>query len=101
LFCIIIIIIQAVPADCTLDTNVSEIRVSNDGSALFIPNRGHDTVATFELADDGTLLPKERYATKHIPQAIELTPDGALETKLIIILWPGLIRSLIVIDRNA
>ena len=41
------------------------------------------------------------YFDKHIPQAIELTPDGALETKLIIILWPGLIRSLMVIDRNA
>lgn len=63
--------------DCTLDTNVSEIRISGDGSVLFCPNRGHDTVATFQLASaDGALQQMGRYETQHVPQAIELTPDS-------------------------
>ena len=68
---------DTVPAECTLNTNVSEIRVSGDGLALFCSNRGHDTVATFQLAGpDGALLHSKRYKTQHIPQAIELTPDS-------------------------
>ena len=67
---------DTVPSECTLDTNVSEIRISGDGLVLCCSNRGHDTVATFELGLDGMLLQKERYETKHIPQAIELTSDG-------------------------
>ena len=68
---------DTVPIECTLDTNVSEIRISGDGMVLFCSNRGHDTVATFELGGlDGMLLQKGRYETKHIPQAIELTSDG-------------------------
>ena len=69
---------DTVPGDCTADTNVSEIRVSSDGLALFCPNRGDDTVATFQLTEGtGGLDPAGRYPTAHIPQAIELTPDGA------------------------
>lgn len=68
---------DTVPVDCTLDTNVSEIRVSKDGSVLFCPNRGHDTVATFQLRGvDGAMLQAGRYKTQHIPQAIELAPDS-------------------------
>ena len=69
--------LDTTPIDCTLDTNVSEIRISNDGATLFCPNRGHDTIATFQLdATDGAMLQMRRYETQHIPQAIELTPDG-------------------------
>ena len=63
--------------DTTAATNVSEIRIDATGSAIFCPNRGDDTVATFSLDDEGALSQAGRFATAHIPQAIELTPDGA------------------------
>lgn len=57
--------------------SASEIRVHPSGDYVYSANRGHDTLTTYRVADDGTLeaidLTNVRGAT---PRNFHVTPDG-------------------------
>ena len=48
-----------------------------DGSLLFVPNRGHNSIASFKVdAATGTLTAAGRAATEAVPSAFSLDPQG-------------------------
>ena len=47
--------VATVPDDCVLKTHCSEIVITPTGKHILAPNRGHDSVAVFEVDDSGRL----------------------------------------------
>jgi 6-phosphogluconolactonase len=53
------------------------LKISPDGYSLFVSNRGHNSIATFALADDNTLtLINTTHSGGNIPRDFTPTPDG-------------------------
>ena len=49
-----------------------------DGSLLFVPNRGHNSIASFRVdAQTGALTAAGRASTEAVPSAFSLDPPGA------------------------
>ncbi|MDH8276122.1 beta-propeller fold lactonase family protein, partial [Klebsiella pneumoniae] len=47
--------LSALPEDYTGDNIAAAIRMSSDGSRLWISNRGHNSIGMFSVNSDGTL----------------------------------------------
>ena len=56
--------------------STAEIKITPDGKHLYGSNRGHDTLAHFAIADDGTLSAIGHYPTEATPRFFELDPSG-------------------------
>ena len=69
-------VISTLPAGFEGDNTTAEIRVTPDGKHLYASNRGHDSLALFEVADDGTLTAKGHFATEAVPRFFALDPTG-------------------------
>jgi 6-phosphogluconolactonase len=55
----------------------SQIQVSGDGRFLYVPNRGHNSIAGFSVdAGNGQLTPIGQVATEAVPSAFSLDPQG-------------------------
>lgn len=69
--------ISTVPADFTGKSYTADVKITPDGKFLFGTNRGHDSIASYRIADDGmlTLLKIDRSLGKG-PQNLLITPDG-------------------------
>ena len=68
--------ISTLPADYTGMNTCSQIRVASSGRYLFVPNRGHNSVASFRVdASSGRLTFVDRASTDPVPRAFGLDPD--------------------------
>jgi 6-phosphogluconolactonase len=55
----------------------SQIQVSGNGEFLYVPNRGHNSIAGFSVdASTGQLTPLGQVATEAVPSAFSLDPQG-------------------------
>jgi 6-phosphogluconolactonase len=69
--------IATLPEDFTGKSYTADLKITPDGKFLYGTNRGHDTIASYRIADDGklTLLGFEPSLGKG-PQNLLITPDG-------------------------
>ncbi|MFM7292803.1 MAG: lactonase family protein [Planctomycetia bacterium] len=71
--------ITTLPAGFTGDTKTADLRITPDGRHLYGTNRGHDSIASFRIGDDGLLAPVEIVPSLGKgPQNLAITPDGSL-----------------------
>jgi 6-phosphogluconolactonase len=70
-------VISTVPEGTDLEgKSTAEIKITPDGKHLYGSNRGHDTLAHFAIAADGTLSAIGHYPTEATPRFFELDPSG-------------------------
>ena len=60
------------PKESGLST--AEIRVTSDGRHLYASNRGHESLALFDINDDGSLSAKGHFPTEPTPRFFEIDP---------------------------
>ena len=69
--------ISTLPEDYTGRNTCSQIQVTSDGRFLFVPNRGHNSIASFSVgARTGVLTAADRVSTEAVPSAFSLDPQG-------------------------
>ena len=70
-------LIPTVPEGTDLEgKTTAEIRISADGRHLYASNRGHDTLALFEVGGDGRLAAKGHFETEATPRYFDIAPGG-------------------------
>ena len=65
------------PAEFGGDSTTAEVRVHPGGRFAYVSNRGHDSVAVFEIAGDALKPVEVEPATVKTPRGMALTPDGS------------------------
>lgn len=69
--------ISTLPPDFTGRTNTADLKITPDGKFLYGTNRGHDSIAIYQIADDGQLkLVSIKPSLGKGPQNLLITPDG-------------------------
>jgi 6-phosphogluconolactonase len=54
----------------------AEIKVHPSGRLLYISNRGHDSIASFALDDDGKITALGQTPTEKTPRSFDIDPSG-------------------------
>ncbi len=54
--------------------STAEIRITSDGRHLYASNRGHESLALFDINDDGTLSAVNHFPTEPTPRFFEIDP---------------------------
>ena len=68
--------ISTLPEGHTGRNTCSQIQLTPSGKFLYVPNRGHNSIAGFAVAADGRLTAVGRVATEAVPSAFSLDPEG-------------------------
>ena len=68
--------ISSLPEGVTLRNTCSQIQFSPSGDFLYVPNRGHNSIAGFSVDGTGRLTPVGHAATEAVPSAFSLDPGG-------------------------
>ncbi|MBL9132298.1 MAG: lactonase family protein [Verrucomicrobiaceae bacterium] len=69
--------IATLPKDFTGKSYTADLKITPDGKLLYGTNRGHDSLASYRIADDGTLtLLTIQPSGGKGPQNLLITPDG-------------------------
>lgn len=69
--------LSTLPQDFTGKSYTADLKITPDGRHLYGTNRGHDSVASYAIADDGTLsLLRIQPSGGKGPQNLLVTPDG-------------------------
>ena len=68
--------VTTLPEGVSVRNTCSQIQFSPDGSLLFVPNRGHNSIAAFAVDGEGMLTPAAHAATEAVPSAFSLDPAG-------------------------
>lgn len=69
--------ISTLPADFSGKSYCADLKITPDGRFLYGTNRGHDSIATYRIADDGQLsLVTIQPSLGQGPQNLLITPDG-------------------------
>jgi 6-phosphogluconolactonase len=68
--------ISSLPEGVTLRNTCSQIQFSPSGDFLYVPNRGHNSIAGFSVDGTGRLTPVGHAATEAVPSAFSLDPAG-------------------------
>jgi 6-phosphogluconolactonase len=69
--------IATLPKDFTGKSYTADLKITPDGKHLYGTNRGHDSLASYRIADDGTLtLLAIQPSGGKGPQNLLITPDG-------------------------
>ncbi len=68
--------VSTLPAGVTARNTCSQIQFSPSGDFLFVPNRGHNSIASFTVDAEGRLTPAGHAATEAVPSAFSLDPQG-------------------------
>ena len=69
--------ISTLPEGHTERNTCSQIQMNADGSLLFVPNRGHNSIASFRVdSQTGALTAAGRASTEAVPSAFSLDPQG-------------------------
>jgi 6-phosphogluconolactonase len=70
--------ITTLPEGYTGRNTCSQIQISSSGKFLYVPNRGHNSIAGFSVdASTGRLTSIEQVSTEAVPSAFSLDPDGS------------------------
>ena len=69
-------VISTLPADWEGESKTAEIRITPDGRYLYASNRGHESLAIFEVAADGTLTASGHQPTDPTPRFFGMDPTG-------------------------
>jgi 6-phosphogluconolactonase len=56
------------------ELTTAEIRITSDGRHLYASNRGHESLALFNINDDGTLSAVDHFPTEPTPRFFEIDP---------------------------
>ena len=69
--------IPTLPDGYTERNTCSMIQISSSGKFLYVPNRGHNSIAGFSVdSSTGRLTPIGRVSTENVPNAFSLDPEG-------------------------
>ena len=68
--------LSTLPADFAERNSCSQIQITPDGRYLYAPNRGHDSIAGFAVAADGSLTALGQTAAEKTPRAFSIDPTG-------------------------
>ena len=69
--------VSTLPEGYSGSNTCSQIQIAPSGRFLYVPNRGHDSVASFTVdASTGRLTPTGTVPTEARPRAFSLDPDG-------------------------
>ena len=69
--------ITTLPESYTERNTCSQIQISSSGKFLYVPNRGHNSIAGFSVdASNGRLTAIGRVSTEAVPNAFSLDPEG-------------------------
>ena len=68
--------VTTLPEGVTERNTCSQIQFSPSGDFLFVPNRGHNSIASFSVDGEGRLTPAGHAATEAVPSAFSLDPAG-------------------------
>ena len=68
--------IATLPEGHTGRNTCSQIQLTPSGTFLYVPNRGHNSIAGFAVAADGQLTAVGRVMTEAVPSAFSLDPEG-------------------------
>lgn len=68
--------VSTLPAGVSERNTCSQLQFSPDGNLLFVPNRGHNSIASFTVDSEGRLTPADHAATEAVPSAFSLDPSG-------------------------
>ncbi len=69
--------ITTLPEGYTGRNTCSQIHISPSGKFLYVPNRGHNSIAGFSVdASDGRLTAIGHVSTEAVPNAFSLDPEG-------------------------
>ena len=68
--------ISTLPDGYTERNTCSQIQLTPSGNFLYVPNRGHNSIAGFSVAADGRLTAVGRVSTEAVPSAFSLDPEG-------------------------
>ncbi|MEZ4860290.1 MAG: beta-propeller fold lactonase family protein [Caldilineaceae bacterium] len=69
--------LSTLPAGYTEGGHTAHIEVHPNGQWLYASNRGHDSIAGFTIAADGSLTPFGHYAVPASPRSFNIEPSGA------------------------
>ncbi len=69
--------VPTLPEGSTQDgASTAEMFIHPTGRWLYVSNRGHDTIAVYEIGGDGKLTPVEHAPTPREPRGFHISPDG-------------------------
>jgi 6-phosphogluconolactonase len=68
--------VSTLPDGYTERNTCSQIQLTPSGNFLYVPNRGHNSIAGFSVAADGRLTAVDRVSTEAVPSAFSLDPEG-------------------------
>ncbi len=69
--------LTTLPAGFDGDMNTcADVHVTPDGRFVYGSNRGHDSIAMFEIQSDGMLSPLGTVSTEATPREFDVSPDG-------------------------
>ena len=71
--------ISTLPADFAGTSHTADLKITPNGRYLYGTNRGHDSIAAYRIAEDGTLsLIEITSSLGKGPQNLAITNDGSL-----------------------
>ena len=68
--------VSTIPHDFKGENTCAQIRISADGKFIFVPNRGHNSIAVFSVDNEGKLTRVDIVPTEPIPRPINIDPSG-------------------------
>jgi 6-phosphogluconolactonase len=68
--------LSTLPADYTEGGHIAHTEIHPNGQWLYASNRGHDSIAGFTIADDGSLTPFGHYPVPASPRSFNIDPTG-------------------------
>ena len=68
--------VSTLPEGVTVRNTCSQIQFSPDARLLFVPNRGHNSIAAFAVDGEGMLTAAAHVETEAVPSAFSLDPSG-------------------------
>lgn len=68
--------LTTLPADFKGNNTTAEVKIHPSGRFVYISNRGHDSIAGFEIEDPGTLKSLGQTPTEKTPRSFDIDPAG-------------------------
>ena len=69
--------VSTLPAGVSVRNTCSQIQITPSGEFLYVPNRGHNSIAGFSVDGRGRLTPVGHASTEAVPSAFSLDPSGS------------------------
>jgi len=68
--------LSTLPSGYTNRNSTADIEVHPSGKFVYVSNRGHNSIAGFEIGADGKLTALKRTPTEDTPRSFNISPDG-------------------------